>query len=86
MATTPVPPDALELLRACVDARNACWLALAQLEHCLAPDGISERANDRLVDLIDELAAGADFVQPPITEAHLLRAVEIATFNPRRTS
>lgn len=70
---------ALELLRDCVAARNACWIALDQLERKLAPNGMSDRANDKMVDLIDELAAGDNTVQPPITEAHLLRAIEIAS-------
>lgn len=76
----PTPPDPLELLRACVAAKTAYWDRLHDLEVSIAPNGeFSDRANDRMVDMIDDLAAGTNEAQPPVTEAHLLHAREIAS-------
>jgi hypothetical protein len=68
--------DNLELLRAAVAARIAYWNAVGALEKALCPDGISDRASDKLHDFLNDLAAAGEPEQ--VTEAELARVIEIA--------
>lgn len=52
----------IQLLRKVIGAKVAYWQALRALETATAPDGDnwSDRANDKVIDLIDTLAVGCD--------------------------
>lgn len=65
--------DKLNALRAAVLAKLAYWDAMHALEHALQPEKeFSDRASDRLVDFVDNLACG---MPDPVSPQHVAEAV-----------
>lgn len=77
-----------ELLRAAVLARIAYWDALKHLEDALTGgEGFSDKANDAVIDCIDNLAAAAPNVKNTydgITAAHLEMVIGLVEKNPNK--
>lgn len=74
-----------ELLRAAVLAKLAFWEATKHLENAMTDGkGFSDRANDEVLECINDLAAGAplDDVYSAITEDELGLIIEIVKQHP----